>query len=123
MKLRSIAIALAILVTGVRAGAQDVRVEIFEAATGKPIVGANVSLYDSAGTLPLGGSFSDQNGRTDLRAPRRGSFRVKADKVGYDTWMSVQLQLGERVVLVRAGMAPMRAPAPVVMRRDRKSVV
>ena len=94
------------------------RVEIFEAATGKPIVGANVSLYDSAGTVPLGGSFSDQYGRTDLRAPRRGSFRVKADKVGYDSWMSVQLQLGERAVLVRAGMAPMRAPAPVVMRNE-----
>ncbi len=118
MKLRSIAIAVAIIVAGVKAGAQDVRVEVFEAATGKPIVGANVSLYDSAGWLPLGGSFSDQNGRTDLRAPKRGSFRVKADKVGYDTWMSVQLQLGERVVLVRAGMAPMRAPAPVVIRNE-----
>jgi len=118
MKLRSIAIALAIIVADVSVGAQDVRVEIFEAATGKPIVGANVSLYDSAGTVPLGGSFSDQYGRTDLRAPRRGSFRVKADKVGYDSWMSVQLQLGERAVLVRAGMAPMRAPAPVVMRNE-----
>lgn len=118
MKLRSIAIALAIVVTGAHAGAQDVRVEVFEAANGKPIVGANVSLYDSAGTLPFGGGFSDQNGRTELRAPRRGSFRVKADKVGYDTWMSVQLQLGERAVLVRAGMAPMRAPPAVVVRNE-----
>ena len=106
------------MVVGVRAGAQDVRVEVFEAATGKAVVGANVSLYDSAGNLPLGGGFSDQSGRLDLRAPGRGSFRVKADKVGYDTWISVQLVLGERVVLVRAGMAPMRAPAPVVMRGD-----
>jgi hypothetical protein len=118
MKLRSIAIPLAIIIAGASAGAQDVRVEVFEAATGKPIVGANVSLYDSAGAVPLGGAFSDQSGRTELRAPRRGSFRVKADKVGYDSWMSVQLALGERAVLVRAGMAPMRAPAPVVMRSD-----
>ena len=106
------------MVAGTRADAQDLRVEVFEAATGKPVVGANVSLYDSAGNLPLGGGFSDQSGRFDLRAPGRGSFRVKADKVGYDTWTSVQLVLGERVVLVRAGMAPMRAPAPVVMRSD-----
>jgi len=101
-----------------RAGAQELRVEVFEAANGKPITGANVSLYDSAGTIPLGGSFSDQGGRAGLRAPGRGSYRVKADKVGFDTWTSVQLALGERVVLVRAGMAPMRAPAPVVVRSE-----
>ena len=51
MKLRSIAIAIALTVVGSGAGAQDVRVEVFEAATGRPIVGANVSLYDSAGNL------------------------------------------------------------------------
>jgi hypothetical protein len=118
MKLRSIPIAAAIIVAGVRASAQDVRVEVFEAATGRPIVGANVSLYDSAGAIPLGGGFSDQNGRADLRAPLRGAFRVKADKVGFDTWTSVQLQLGERAVLVRAGLAPMRSPAPVVARNE-----
>src|SRR5438445_4073530 len=118
MKLRLIPIAVAIVIAGVPAGAQDVRVEVFEAANGKPIIGANVSLYDSAGTIPLGGSFSDQGGRVELRAPGRGSYRIKADKVGFDTWTSVQLMLGERVVLVRAGMAPMRAPAPVVGRSE-----
>src|SRR5947207_14765900 len=120
---RSIPIAVAIMVAGVpaaiaRAGAQEVRIEVFEAVNGKPITGANVSLYDSAGTIPLGGSFSDQGGRAGLRAPGRGSYRVKADKVGYDTWTSVQLHLGERAVLVRAGMAPMRAPSPVVARSE-----
>ena len=118
MHLRSALIAAALIVAGTHAGAQDVRVEVFEAATGKPIVGANVSLYDSAGAIPLGGGFSDQSGRADLRAPVRGAFRVKADKVGFDTWISVQLALGPKAVLVRAGMAPMRTPAPVVMRSD-----
>src|SRR5882724_3839403 len=118
MQLRSILIVAALFIAGANAGAQEVRIEVFEAATGKPIVGANVSLYDSAGTIPLGGGFSDQGGRAELRAPTRGSFRVKADKVGYDTWMSVQLALGDRVVLVRAGMAPMRTPAPVVTRGE-----
>jgi len=118
MKLRLIPIAVAIVIASVRAGAQDVRVEVFEAVNGKPIIGANVSLYDSAGTIPLGGSFSDQGGRVELRAPGRGSYRVKADKLGFDTWTSVQLMLGERIVLVRAGMAPMRAPAPVVVRSE-----
>jgi hypothetical protein len=116
MYLRLIVITAALLSAGARAGAQDVRVEIFEAATGKPIIGANVSLYDSSGAISLGGGFSDQGGHTDLRAPVRGPYRVRAEKVGFDSWTSVQLQLGERPVYVRAGLAPTRAPAPVVMR-------
>jgi len=118
MHLRSIPLIAATLVAGARAGAQDVRVEVFEAGTGKAIVGANVSLYDSAGTIPLGGSFSDQSGRTDLRGPGRGAYRIKADKAGYDTWTSVQLVLGEKAVLVRAAMAPSRTPAPTVAQSE-----
>ena len=118
MHLRSIPIAVALIVAGTRAGAQDVRIEVFEAGTGKPIVGANVSLYDSAGTIPFGGGFSDQAGRTELRGPGRGAYRLKADKVGYDTWTSVQLHLGEKAVLVRAAMAPSRTPAPLVARNE-----
>ncbi|HEV7387222.1 MAG TPA: carboxypeptidase-like regulatory domain-containing protein [Gemmatimonadaceae bacterium] len=118
MHLRSIPLIAALIVAGARAGAQDVRIEVFEAGTGKPIVGANVSLYDSAGTIPFGGGFSDQGGRADLRGPGRGSYRLKADKVGYDTWTSVQLVLGEKTVLVRAAMAPSRTPAPLVARNE-----
>jgi hypothetical protein len=118
MHLSSILIVAAVASAAVAAGAQDVRIEVVEAATGRPIVGANVALFDSSGMFPLGGGFSDQSGRTDLRAPARGPYRVRADKVGFDTWTSVQLQLGDRPVIVRAGMAPTRAPAPVVMRSE-----
>src|SRR5450759_3352872 len=100
MQLRSIALTAAILSAGGRAGAQDVRVEVVEASTGKPIVGANVSLIDSAATISLGGGFGDQSGRSGLRAPSGGRDRVRADRVGYDRWASVQLQLGDRPVLV-----------------------
>ena len=92
MQLRSVAIAAALASSAALAGAQqDVRVEVVDAVNGKPIIGANVSVYDSAGVIPFGGTFSDQTGRTDLRPPIRGPFRIKADKVGYDTWTSVQL--------------------------------
>ena len=101
-----------------RATAQDIQIEVVEAATGKPVVGASVSLFDSAGTIPLLGGFSDQNGRIDLRAPVRGPYRVRADKVGYDSWLSVQLAIGGRTVLVRAGLIPTRNPATVVMRNE-----
>jgi hypothetical protein len=118
MQLRSIILTATILAAGGRAGGQEVRVEVVEAATGKPIVGANVALLDSAAIVPLGGGFSDQRGRTDLRAPARGPYRVRADKVGYDTWTSVQLHLGDRPVIVRAGMAPTRTPAPIMSRSE-----
>jgi hypothetical protein len=118
MHLRSIVLTLTILAAGVRAGAQDVRVEVVEASTGKPIVGANVALLDSAQTIPLGGGFSDPSGRTDLRAPSSGNYRVRADKVGYDTWISVQLRLGDRPVIVRVGMTPTRIPTPIIPRNE-----
>jgi hypothetical protein len=118
MQLRSTVLIAAVLAAGARAGAQDVRVEVVEAGTGKPIVGANVALLDSAAVTPLGGGFSDQNGRTDLHVPARGPYRVRADKVGYDTWMSVQLHLGVKPVLVRVGMAPTRTPAPIMPRSE-----
>ena len=82
MQLRSIALTAAILSAGGRAGAQDVRVEVVEASTGKPIVGANVSLLDSAAAISLGGGFSDQSGRTDLRAPAR-DVRTPVFAVGH----------------------------------------
>jgi hypothetical protein len=118
MQLRSIVLTAAILAGGARAAAQDVRVEVVEAATGKPIVGANVALLDSAAVTPLGGGFSDLKGRTDLRAPARGPYRVRADKVGYDSWTSVQLNLGDKPVYVRVGMAPTRIPAPIMPRSE-----
>jgi hypothetical protein len=118
MQLRSIVLTAAILAAGARAGAQDVRVEVVEASTGKPIVGANVALLDSAQTIPLGGGFSDASGRTDLRAPSSGNYRVRADKVGFDTWISVQLHLGDRPVYVRVGMAPTRIPVPIMPRSE-----
>jgi hypothetical protein len=118
MQLGSIVLTAAILAAGARARAQDVHVEVVEASTGKPIVGANVALLDSEAVTPLGGGFSDQKGRTDLRAPARGPYRVRTDKVGYDTWTSVQLHLGERPVYVRVGMRPTRVPAPIMPRSE-----
>ena len=53
MQLRSIVLTATILAAGVRAGAQDLRIEVVEASTGKPIVGANVVLLDSTALISL----------------------------------------------------------------------
>jgi hypothetical protein len=112
MELRTIKIAAAIVLVSSHAAAQDVRIEVVEAANGKPIVGANVSVLDSAGFV-LGGGFSDKGGHIDLPAPIRSPFRVRADKVSFDTWVSVQLRPAGKPIHVRVGMAPTRAPALV----------
>ncbi|HEY6090236.1 MAG TPA: carboxypeptidase-like regulatory domain-containing protein, partial [Gemmatimonadaceae bacterium] len=91
---------------------QDVRIEVVEASNGKPVVGANVSVFDSTG-VTLGGGFSDQGGHIQLPAPTKAPFRVRADKVSYDTWVSVLLRPAGKPIHVRIGMTPTRAPAVV----------
>src|SRR6266513_2255651 len=120
MQLRPNILVAAIVLIGSRAGAQnvrvaqqdvrtpqDVRIEVVEASNGKPIIGANVSVIDSTGVL-LGGGFSDQFGHIDLPIPLRNPFRVQADKVSYDTWLSVVLRPAGKPIRLRVGMAPTR---------------
>lgn len=113
MHMRPLILAAAIALIGGRAAAQEVRIEVVEAANGKAIVGANVSVIDSTG-LAVGGGFSDQGGYINLPVPMRGPFRVRADKVSYDTWISVVLRQAGKPIHVRIGMAPTRTPSTVV---------
>jgi len=112
MQIRAITIAAAIVLIGSRAAAQDVRIEVVEASNGRPIVGANVSVVDSSG-LAIGGGFSDQGGYITLPIPMRGPFRVRADKVSYDTWISVVLRPASKPIHVRVGMFPTRTPSVI----------
>jgi hypothetical protein len=109
MQLRDIVIVAAIGLAGARAAAQEVRIEVVEASNGRAIVGANVVVLDSAGML-LGGGFSDQGGHVDLPTPARAPFRVRADKVSFDTWVSVVLRPAGKPIHVRIGMFPTRIP-------------
>src|SRR4051812_3968235 len=109
MQLRPIMIAAAIVLIADHSAAQDVRVEVVEASNGKPIVGANVIVVDSAG-MAVGGGFSGQGGRIDLPIQPRMPFRVRAEKVSYDTWVSVVLRPAGKPIIVRIGMTPTRVP-------------
>ena len=112
MQLRDIVIAVAIGLVGARAAAQEVRIEVVEASNGRAIVGANVAVLDSNGML-LGGGFSDQGGHVELPTPARAPFRVRADKVSFDTWVSVVLRPAGKPIHVRIGMFPTRIPSVV----------
>ena len=117
MHTRPFLVAAAVFVAGTRLAAQEVLIEVVELSNGKPIVGANVSLVDQNGRS-LFGNFSDQGGHTVLRAPSAGRFVVRSDKVGYETWSSVELQVAGAVIRVRAGMSPLRNPATVIARTE-----
>src|ERR1700716_3377908 len=105
MHLRPFVVAVAFVVAGIRLPAQEVLVEVVELSNGKPIVGANVSL-------------ADQGAHTAWRAPSGGRYVVRSDKVGYESWSSVELQVTGAVIRVRAGMSPLRNPPTVIARSD-----
>ena len=64
------------------AHAQTVMVQTVEAGSGQPVVGSIVRLVDSAGRVVVQ-ALTDGSGRTVLRAPHRGSFTLRADRIGH----------------------------------------
>ncbi|MEO8908902.1 MAG: carboxypeptidase regulatory-like domain-containing protein [Gemmatimonadaceae bacterium] len=117
MHLRPILLVAAAFVAGARLAAQEVLIEVVELSNGKPIVGANVSLVDDHG-MGLAGNFSDQGGHTVLRAPAPGLYSVRADKIGYESWSSVQLHVLPTQIHVLVGMAVTRNPQLVIPRTE-----
>jgi hypothetical protein len=113
MLLRTSIPVLAFLAAGITAGAQEVRVEVVKHADGQPIPGTLLTLlHEQDSTQP--GRFSDLNGRATFNVPRRGRYRIRAEKVGYDTWTSVSLVPSNALTRVRAGMKPRSLRLPPV---------
>lgn len=83
--------------------AQEVRVEVVKHADGRPIHGTLLTLVHERDSTELA-RFSDENGRATFVAPRRGGYRIRAEKTGYDTWTSVVLHPSSNLTRVRAGM-------------------
>ncbi|MEX2110826.1 MAG: carboxypeptidase regulatory-like domain-containing protein [Gemmatimonadaceae bacterium] len=113
MLLRTSIPVLAFLAAGITAGAQELRVEVVKHADGQPIPGTLLTLlHEQDSTQP--GRFSDLNGRATFNVPRRGRYRIRAEKVGYDTWTSVSLVPSNALTRVRAGMKPRSLRLPPV---------
>ena len=103
--LRLLPVAAASLALAASAGSQEVRVEVVKHADGQPIPGALVAVLPERESPPVG-RFSARDGRATLATPRRGGYRVRVEKVGYDIWTSVVLVPSGRPTRVRAGMKP-----------------
>lgn len=98
------------------AHAQEVRVEAVKHADGEPIPGTLLTLIPEKDSTPVA-RFTDRAGRATFTAPRRGGYRVRAERVGYDTWLSVVLVPSRAPTRVRAGMKPRSLRLPPVTGR------
>lgn len=109
-------LAAAVFFDASLARAQEARTEVVELSNGTPLHGALVSIVDDRIANRLAGArFTDQNGRAVVRPPGSGRYRVRAEKVGYDTWTSVLLPFSRTPTIVRIGMAPRRRPIRTVI--------
>ena len=85
---------LGLLGGAVPAGAQTVRGTLVEEGTELPIAGAFVILEDSAGQA-LASTLTGSAGTWLLRAPTAGTYRLRADRIGYASSLSDALVLEE----------------------------
>ncbi|UCF18998.1 MAG: carboxypeptidase regulatory-like domain-containing protein [Gemmatimonadota bacterium] len=76
--------------------AQRIRGQLLEEGSGQPIEGAFVVLLDATGA-EIAGVLSDDAGRFVVRAPTRGLYRLRADRIGYRNTYSdtLALELGQ----------------------------
>jgi hypothetical protein len=113
---RAFAAAAVCMALAVSAHAQEVRVEVVKHADGEPIPGTLLTLIPEKDSAPVA-RFTDRAGRATFIAPRRGGYRVRAERVGYDTWLSVVLVPSRAPTRVRAGMKPRSLRLPPVTGR------
>jgi hypothetical protein len=115
--LAALALALALVPAALRA--QTVSGTVIHRETGAAVAGAVVRLVDAAGTRQQA-VLSDARGRYTVQAPRPGTYRLIAERVGYAASTSSWLQLGEgQHVEQRVGIGPSRVLLDMVVGRGR----
>lgn len=87
------------------AAAQELRVRVTERGTGSTVSGALVTLRRPAGTV-ADEALSGPGGGASVRAPAPGTYTVRVERIGYETWESDALRLGEGRVLRRTFRVP-----------------
>jgi hypothetical protein len=88
-------LAALLLLLGARPGAgQNIRGTLVEAGTYQPIPGSFIVLQDYAG-LAVSTTLTGSAGTWLLRAPRAGTYRVRADRIGYASSTSEPFTVAE----------------------------
>jgi hypothetical protein len=117
-----VAMALALLAaTAVESSAQVVRGAVRDAATGRPIEGALISLVPESGRAAVGG-FSEADGGYQVRLASFGSYRIKVQRIGYRMHVSDPISVNAQAMMVDAvAMVPLpQVVATVAVAADQK---
>lgn len=94
LRRRALSICFGLLLLAGSTSAQLVRGTVTDASTNAPVGGAFVSLIDAASTSMIG-VLSDPQGGFALRAPAVGTYRLRIERIGYDTEYSPPFEVRE----------------------------
>ena len=89
---RALAVVLLLLFVAVPLAAQTVEGRLTSRDTGAPIPGAVVHLVDGSGTVRAEG-LTDAGGAYSLRATAAGRYRLRSERVGYESVTSPEFDL------------------------------
>lgn len=89
------------------ASAQQVVGRLVAEGSGQAIDGAVVSLRDGAGDR-RDAAFTNEDGGFVLEAAAAGPYRIRAERIGFETWTSAPIRLARDTVLRRTFRLPVR---------------
>lgn len=72
---------------------QTLKGKVVQSGSREPISGALVRLLDRA-EEEAGASFTNQDGRFTVRPEAAGTYRLKVERIGYESWRSEPMALG-----------------------------
>ncbi len=109
VRARDTIVAAAVVLLGGAAGArgQEVRGAALSADLGRPIEGAFVSLLDDTGSEVVSG-ITGGEGTFALRVRARGEYRLRVQRIGFDTWTSEPFAAGPGGIVSREFRIPVR---------------
>jgi hypothetical protein len=100
--------------------AQIVTGQLMDANADRPVAAAFVQLLDSAG-VPQAGAITDSVGRFALKAKAPGAYRLRAQRLGYESVTSPVLRLGATPLSYLFALNPRALVLPAVDARSEDS--
>lgn len=82
--------------------AQSVRGTVTDGRSGEPVAGVFVSLHPVPDGARADGTLSGGQGQYALTAPVPGRYRIRVERIGYETWTSEPFELRADATLTRA---------------------
>lgn len=94
--------------------AQELRLQLRDELTRAPVIGALVGAVRDADAIPR--RLTNEAGRVVLPLPAPGAWRLRVDRIGFESWLSQPFEVAEGQVLNREWLIPS-------LRRDLPTIV